>query len=93
MFVLEEILKSNFYEVKNKFDVAPVCFCFGNKISQLILMIQLLSANWGIKKEDLPKYEEQLELQIVKEDLKGLKKKMQSITMETQLKRSECSLT
>ncbi|KAG6491302.1 hypothetical protein ZIOFF_052640 [Zingiber officinale] len=31
--------------------------------------------NWGIKKEDLPKYEEQLEHQIAKEDLKGLKKK------------------
>ncbi|XP_074587222.1 putative ATP synthase 24 kDa subunit, mitochondrial isoform X2 [Curcuma longa] len=42
----------------------------------------------GIKKEDLPKYEEQLELKVAKEDLVGLKKDAIE-AMETQLKREE----
>ncbi|KAG6485235.1 hypothetical protein ZIOFF_053768 [Zingiber officinale] len=42
----------------------------------------------GIRKEDLPKYEEQLELKIAKEDLEGLKKDALE-AMEIQLKREE----
>lgn len=44
----------------------------------------------GIRKEDLPKYEEELELKIAKEDLQGLKKDVLE-AMETHLKRSVSS--
>ena len=42
----------------------------------------------GIRKEDLPKYEEQLELKIAKTQLEEIKKKAQE-AMETQKKREE----
>ncbi|KDO50455.1 hypothetical protein CISIN_1g026285mg [Citrus sinensis] len=48
----------------------------------------LLTAELGIRKEDLPKYEEQLELKIAKAQLEELKKDALE-AMETQKKREE----
>ncbi|THU48926.1 hypothetical protein C4D60_Mb06t04150 [Musa balbisiana] len=54
----------------------------------LLTEFDKINKKLGIKKEDLPKYEEQLELKIAKEDLQGLKKDITE-AMETQLKREE----
>ncbi|KAG6534125.1 hypothetical protein ZIOFF_008009 [Zingiber officinale] len=57
-------------------------------MSLLLAEFDKVNKKLGIKKEDLPKYEEQLELKVAKEDLDGLKKDAIE-AMETQLKREE----
>ncbi|CAL9042953.1 unnamed protein product, partial [Musa banksii] len=54
----------------------------------LLAEFDKINQKLGIRKEDLPKYEEELELKIAKEDLQGLKKDVLE-AMETHLKRSE----
>ncbi|CAL9761101.1 unnamed protein product [Musa acuminata subsp. burmannicoides] len=54
----------------------------------LLAEFDKINQKLGIQKEDLPKYEEELELKIAKEDLQGLKKDVLE-AMETHLKREE----
>ncbi|XP_008801881.1 probable ATP synthase 24 kDa subunit, mitochondrial [Phoenix dactylifera] len=54
----------------------------------LLAEFDKINKKLGVKKEDLPKYEEELELKIAKEQLQELKKDAQE-AMETQLKREE----
>ncbi|XP_010927351.2 probable ATP synthase 24 kDa subunit, mitochondrial [Elaeis guineensis] len=54
----------------------------------LLAEFDKINKKLGIKKEDLPKYEEELELKIAKEQLQELKKDALE-AMETQLKREE----
>ncbi|WOK99905.1 putative ATP synthase 24 kDa subunit, mitochondrial [Canna indica] len=54
----------------------------------LLAEFDKINKKLGIRKEDLPKYEEDVELKIAKEDLQGLKKDALE-AMETQLKREE----
>ncbi|KAJ8477443.1 hypothetical protein OPV22_021170 [Ensete ventricosum] len=54
----------------------------------LLAEFDKINKKLGIIKEDLPKYEEQLELKIAKEDLQGLKKDVTE-AMESQLRREE----
>ncbi|KAJ8460004.1 hypothetical protein OPV22_032930 [Ensete ventricosum] len=119
----DEMLKSIFYEVKNKFDIAfgvlrkekitidPDDAAAVSEYAKVIktireksgladdlgaeaMMMEALEkverfqSLLGIRKEDLPKYEEELELKIAKEDLQGLKKDALE-AMETHLKREE----
>ncbi|RWW48551.1 hypothetical protein BHE74_00045391 [Ensete ventricosum] len=56
----------------------------------LLAEFDKINKKLGIRKEDLPKYEEELELKIAKEDLQGLKKDALE-AMETHLKRSVSS--
>ncbi|URE41257.1 ATP synthase 24 kDa subunit [Musa troglodytarum] len=142
----DEMLKSIFYEVKNKFDIAfgvlrkekitidpddpaavseyakviktireksgltddlgaetmmmealekvekeikkPLLRSDKKNMALLLAEFDKINKKLGIRKEDLPKYEEELELKIAKEDLQGLKKDALE-AMETHLKREE----
>ncbi|OAY69356.1 putative ATP synthase 24 kDa subunit, mitochondrial [Ananas comosus] len=57
-------------------------------MSLLLAEFDKINKKLGIRKEDLPKYEEQLELKVAKAELQELKKNAVE-AMETQLKREE----
>lgn len=66
-------------------------FCEENRNMQVQYLIHFINFRLGIRREDLPKYEEQLDLKIAKAELEELKKDCLD-AMETVKKRYACGL-